>query len=54
MKASEALPLGTVPTYQAYIEGVQRFKSLPPEDFYLKVVEEHLMDGADYKRSTFT
>jgi len=48
MKASEPLPFGTVPTYQAHIEGVQRFKALPPEDFYLKVVEEHLRDGVDF------
>jgi len=48
MKASEPLPFGTVPTYQAHIDGVQRFKALPPEDFYLKVVEEHLRDGVDF------
>jgi len=48
MRASEPLPFGTVPTYQAYIEGVARFKSLPPEDFFLKIVEEHLRDGVDF------
>jgi len=48
MRASEPLPFGTVPTYQAHIEGVQRFRALPPEDFYLKVVEEHLRDGVDF------
>ncbi len=48
MKASEPLPFGTVPTYQAYIEGVARFKTLPPEDFFLKIVEEHLRDGVDF------
>ncbi len=48
MKASEPLPFGTVPTYQAYIEGVARFRALPPEDFFLKIVEEHLRDGVDF------
>jgi phosphomethylpyrimidine synthase len=48
IKASEPLPFGTVPTYQAYLESVQKFKSLPTEDYFLKVVEEHLRDGVDF------
>jgi phosphomethylpyrimidine synthase len=48
MKASEPLPFGTVPTYQAWIEGVARFKALPPADWFLKVIEEHLRDGVDF------
>ena len=48
MKESEPLPFGTVPTYQAYIEGTRKFKGLPDEDFFLKTVEEHLKDGVDF------
>ncbi len=48
MRESEPLPFGTVPTYQAWIEGVKRFNSLPPKDWFIKVVEEHLRDGVDF------
>ena len=48
MKESEPLPFGTVPTYQVQIEGVAKYKSLPPEDFFFKVLEEHLRDGVDF------
>jgi len=48
MNESEPLPFGTVPTYQAWIEGVKKFNGLPPADWFLKVVEEHLRDGVDF------
>jgi phosphomethylpyrimidine synthase len=48
MRASEPLPFGTVPTYQAYIEGVRLYKGMPNEDFFLKTVERHLRDGVDF------
>lgn len=48
MKVSEPLPFGTVPTYQAWIEGVRKYGSLPPADWFLKVIEEHLSDGVDF------
>ena len=48
MEASKPLPFGTVPTYQAYVEGVQKYKGMPDEDFFLKTVEKHLKDGVDF------
>lgn len=48
MKESEPLPFGTVPTYQAWIEGVKKYNGLPPEDWFIKIVEEHLHDGVDF------
>ena len=48
LKESEPLPFGTVPTYQAWIEGVRKYGGLPPADWFLKVVEEHLRDGVDF------
>ncbi len=48
MRESEPLPFGTVPTYQAYIEGVKKYRGMPDEDFFLKMVERHLKDGVDF------
>ena len=48
MEASEPLPFGTVPTYQAWIDGVKRHKGLPPEDLFFKVIENQLEDGVDF------
>ena len=48
MQAAEPLPIGTVPTYQAWIEGVKRYGDSIPEDWFLKVVEKHLKDGVDF------
>jgi len=48
MKASEPLPFGTVPTYQAWIEGVQKHGDLPSKDLFFKVVERQLKDGVDF------
>lgn len=49
MKEVEPLPLGTVPTYQAWIEGVKRYNSVSmPSDWFIKIVEEHLRDGVDF------
>ncbi|MCQ5341240.1 MAG: phosphomethylpyrimidine synthase ThiC [Candidatus Methanomethylicia archaeon] len=44
IKNSELLPFGTVPTYQAYLDSVRKFKSLPNDDYFIKVIEEHLKD----------
>ncbi len=48
MEASEPLPFGTVPTYQAWIEGVKRYSGLPPEDFFLEIIERQLKDGVGF------
>jgi len=48
MAESEPLPFGTVPTYQAWIEGVRRFGGIPPPDWFIKIVEEQLRDGVDF------
>jgi len=48
MMEANDLPVGTVPTYQAYIEGVKRYGISIPEDFFVKIVEEHLKDGVDF------
>jgi len=48
MKASEPLPLGTVPTYQAWIEGAQKHGGLPSEDLFFNVIERQLKDGVDF------
>ena len=48
MKASEPLPFGTVPTYQAWIEGAQKYGGLPSEDLFFKVIERQLNDGVDF------
>jgi phosphomethylpyrimidine synthase len=48
MEASEPLPFGTVPTYQAWIEGIQKNNGLPPEDLFFKVIEAQLKDDVDF------
>jgi len=49
MRASEPLPLGTVPTYQAWIEGVKKYGGVNiPSDWFIEVVERHLKDGVDF------
>jgi len=48
MEASEPLPFGTVPTYQAWIEGVQKYKGVPPEDWFFNIIELQLKDGVDF------
>ncbi len=49
MEVSEPLPLGTVPTYQAWIEGVKKFGGVNiPSDWFIEVVEKHLKDGVDF------
>ncbi len=48
MEVSKPLPFGTVPTYQAWIEGVAKYGVSIPSDFFLAVVEKHLKDGVDF------
>jgi len=48
LKASEPLPFGTVPTYQAWIEGVRKFGVSIPSDYFIHVVEKQLKDGVDF------
>lgn len=48
LKESEPLPFGTVPTYQAYLGSVWGTGSIPSEDTFFKVLEEHLKDGVDF------
>lgn len=49
MKEAEPLPLGTVPTYQAWVEGLRRYNGLNmPSDWFIKIVERQLRQGVDY------
>ncbi len=49
IEASEGTPFGTVPAYQVWIEGVMKYDGTHfPEDYFLKVLEEHLKDGVDF------
>ncbi len=49
LEVSQPLPLGTVPTYQAWIDGVRKYGGINmPSDWFLKVVEKHLRDGVDF------
>jgi phosphomethylpyrimidine synthase len=48
LKASEPLPLGTVPTYQAWIEGVVKYGVSMPSDYFISIVERQLRDGVDF------
>jgi phosphomethylpyrimidine synthase len=52
IEKSAGAPFGTVPTYQAWIEGVRRYGSVAsiPPDWFLEVVERHLRDGVDRAR----
>ncbi len=44
------VPVGTVPTYQVYVDYVEKGKAPveADEDYFIKVVEEHLKDGVDF------
>ncbi len=50
IEAAEGLPFGTVPVYQAWIEGVRKYGSIAsiPREWFLEVVERHLRDGVDF------
>ncbi|KSW11534.1 phosphomethylpyrimidine synthase [Pyrodictium occultum] len=49
MREAEPLPLGTVPTYQAWVEGIRKYGGLTmPSDWFLGIVERQLRDGVDY------
>jgi len=49
IKESEPLPFGTVPTYQAWIEGVKKYGGVNiPSDWFIEIVEKHLRDGVDF------
>ena len=49
MRVAEPLPLGTVPTYQAWIEGVKKYGGIGmPSDWFIEIVERHLKDGVDF------
>jgi phosphomethylpyrimidine synthase len=49
LRESGGLPFGTVPTYQAWIEGVRKFGGTGiPSDWFISVVERHLRDGVDF------
>ncbi len=49
MREAEPLPLGTVPTYQAWVEGLRRYGGLSiPSDWFIKIVERQLRQGVDY------
>jgi phosphomethylpyrimidine synthase len=50
IEKSRGAPFGTVPTYQAWIEGVRRYGSVAstPPDWSLEVVERHLRDGVGF------
>jgi phosphomethylpyrimidine synthase len=50
IEACDGLPLGTVPTYQAWITGVKKYGSVAsiPRDWFIEVIERHLRDGVDF------
>ncbi len=49
LEASGGVPFGTVPTYQAWIEGVKKYGGISiPSEWFLAVVERHLKDGVDF------
>ncbi len=49
MREAEPLPVGTVPTYQAWVEGLRRYNGLTmPSDWFIKIVERQLRQGVDY------
>lgn len=50
IEASEGIPFGTVPTYQAWIYGVRKYGNVAsiPADWFIDVVEKHLKDGVDF------
>ncbi|MGC9020378.1 MAG: phosphomethylpyrimidine synthase ThiC [Candidatus Methanodesulfokora sp.] len=49
IEASEGTPFGTVPAYQAWIEGLRKFDGMKiPSDWFISIVERHLKDGVDF------
>ncbi len=49
IEASKPLPFGTVPIYQAWIEGVRKYGGMGiPSDWFISIVERHLRDGVDF------
>lgn len=49
IEASKPLPFGTVPIYQAWIEGVKKYGGIEiPSDWFISIVERHLKDGVDF------
>lgn len=49
MKASGSIPFGTVPAYQAWIDGIKKYGGIDmPSDWFITVVEKHLKDGVDF------
>ena len=50
IEASDGAPLGTVPTYQAWISGVKKYGSVSsiPRDWFIEIVERQLRDGVDF------
>lgn len=50
IEESRGTPFGTVPTYQAWIEGVRRYGNVAsiPREWFIEVVERHLRDGVDF------
>ncbi|MEM1683720.1 MAG: phosphomethylpyrimidine synthase ThiC [Ignisphaera sp.] len=49
LSIASSIPFGTVPTYQAWIDGVKKFGSTAfPSDWYISIVEKHLKDGVDF------
>ena len=49
LKEVEPLPLGTVPAYQAWIEGVKKYGGVSfPSEWFIEIVERQLRDGVDF------
>ena len=48
IEASKPLPFGTVPTYQAWIEGVVKYGTAIPSEHFISAVERQLRDGVDF------
>lgn len=49
IEASSPLPFGTVPIYQAWIDGIRKYGGVNmPSDWFISVVEQHLKDGVDF------
>ncbi|MCY0868215.1 MAG: phosphomethylpyrimidine synthase ThiC [Desulfurococcus sp.] len=49
IREARPLPVGTVPVYQAWIEGVRRYGGAGfPSDWFLEIVERHLRDGVAF------
>jgi phosphomethylpyrimidine synthase len=49
LEESDGIPFGTVPAYQAWIEGIRKFGGVDiPSDWFVSIVERHLRDGVDF------